>query len=151
MTVTGRATEVNGLMPAVAVFDRDQNPVPALVLAHGDGTYTIQVADARPGQDYFIRVSADPTSGKVVGNYDLDVEYGHEAATPTTFVASTLGGPTGQRSYDLVVNETQLFDFLLNAECRRRRPGRGRADDDHRRRGPRRRHAGCRSRGDRRG
>ncbi|MCA1685604.1 MAG: hypothetical protein LC745_06380, partial [Planctomycetia bacterium] len=84
-----------------------------LVLAHGEGSYTIQVADARPGEDYFIRASADPGSGKVVGNYDLDVEYGHQAATPATFVASALGGPVARKDDSLVVSETQLFDFLL--------------------------------------
>jgi hypothetical protein len=115
MTVTVRATEVNGIMPRASVFDQDRDPVPALVLAHGDGTFTIQVADARPDADYFIRVGSDPSSGKVVGNYDLDVEFGHEAAAPTEFVSSTLDGPNRQAAYDLVVNQTQLFDFLLTA------------------------------------
>ena len=125
MTVTGRATEVNGLMPTVAVFDQYQDPVPALVLSHGDGTYTIQVADAWPGEDYFVRVSADSGSGKVVGNYDLDVEYGHQAATPTTFVASTLGGTVTREDDNLVVNQTQLFDFLLAVGASVSTPGPG--------------------------
>jgi hypothetical protein len=115
MTVTVRATQVNGIMPTALVFDEDQNPVPALVLAHGDETYTIQVADARPDTDYFVRVSSDPTSGKLMGNYELDVEFGHVAAQPTTFLDSSLDGPSQQSSYDLVVNQTQLFDFLLSA------------------------------------
>lgn len=114
MTVTVRATEVNGLMPHATVFDEDQRPVPALVLAHGDGTYTIQVPDARPGSDYFVEVSADATSGKVVGNYDLDALFGHVVATPSTFVGSTLEGRNPGSSYELVVTQTQLFDFLLS-------------------------------------
>ena len=115
MTVTVRATEVNGIMPAVSVFDESRNLIPALVLAHGDGTDTIQITDSQPDSDYFIRVSADPTSGKVVGNYDLDVEYGHVPAAPTTFVSASLVGASQPLSYDLVVNEPQLFDFLLAA------------------------------------
>jgi len=122
MTVTGRATEVNGLMPRVAVFDADRNPVPSLVLAHGDGTYTIQVAGVRPDSEYFVEVRHDPTSGKLVGNYELDVEYGHTAAAPTGFVESATGGRAGPQSYALVVNEAQLFDFLLAAG-----PGSGRS------------------------
>lgn len=113
MTVTVRATEVNGIMPGVSVFDAQGNPVPALVLAHGDGTYTIQVAKAQPDTLYFARVTADPTSGKTVGNYDLDVEFGRVAADPTTFVTSTLSPAPGPLAEDLVVNEPQLFDFLL--------------------------------------
>jgi hypothetical protein len=114
MTVTVRATEVNGIMPSASVLDEQGNPVPALVLAHGDGTFTIQVAGARPDAAYFVRVAADPSSGKVVGNYDLDVEFGHEAAEPTTFLSSSPGSPSSPRSYDLVVTQTQLFDFLLS-------------------------------------
>lgn len=115
MTVTVRATQVNGIMPTVSVFDENRELIPAVVLAHGDGTDTIQIADAQPDSDYFIRVSADPTSGKVVGNYDLDVEYGHVVAAPVTFLDGSLGGPVRTLSYDLVVNEPQFFDFLLAA------------------------------------
>ena len=115
MTVTVRATEVNGIMPTVSVFDESRKLIPALVLAHGDGTETIQITDGQPDSDYFIRVSADPTSGKLVGNYDLDVEYGHVPAAPTTFVDASPGGSSQPLSYDLVVNEPQLFDFLLAA------------------------------------
>jgi hypothetical protein len=115
MTVTVRATEVNGIMPTVAVFDANREVIPAVVLAHGDGTFTIQITDDQPDSDYFIRVSADPTSGKVVGNYDLDVEYGHMPAAPTTFLSTSVAGPGQTLSYDLVVNEPQFFDFLLAA------------------------------------
>ncbi|HMB03260.1 MAG TPA: hypothetical protein VKP69_05900, partial [Isosphaeraceae bacterium] len=117
MTVTVRATEVNGIMPAASVFDAQGHLLPALVLAHGDGTETIQVTDDQPDSDYYIRVGADPTSGQVVGNYDLDVEYGHVAADPTTFLAGAMDGPAVQDSFTLVVNQAQLFDFLLAAEA----------------------------------
>jgi hypothetical protein len=115
MTVTVRATQVNGIMPRAAVFDKDGNPVPALILAQGDGTATIQVAAVPPGTDYFVRVSADPTAGKAVGNYDLDVEFGHVAASPTTFVASSMDAAQSPESYVLVVTQTQLFELLLAA------------------------------------
>jgi hypothetical protein len=115
MTVTVRATQVNGIMPRAVVFDEDGNPVPALVLAHGDGTATIQVAAVPPGTNYFVMVSADPTAGKAVGNYDLDVEFGDVAASPTTFVASSMDAALSQESYGLVVTQTQLFDWLLAA------------------------------------
>jgi|GEM_PF-5662439 len=115
MTVTVRATEVNGIMPTVSVFDQNPHPEPAVVLAHGDGTYTIQVADARPETSYFVRVSSDPTSGKLVGNYELEVGFGEKVAQPTSFVSASLQGPTWQQSYVLDVNQTQLFDFLLAA------------------------------------
>ena len=116
MTVTGRATEVNGLTPTLDVYDdNDQELVPATVLAHGDGTYTVQVSGVQPGEDYDIRVSADPSSGKIVGNYELDVEYGHEVAAPTTFVESTVSRPRTEESFALTVNQAQLFDFLLSA------------------------------------
>ena len=97
MIVTVRATEVNGIMPTVSVFDANRNPIPALVLAHGDGTDTIQISDDTPDSNYFIRVSADPTSGKVVGNYDLDVEYGHVLAAPATFVEASVVGSSQSR------------------------------------------------------
>jgi hypothetical protein len=115
MTVTVRATEVNGIMPRAMVFDDNENPVPALVLAHGGGTETIQVAAAPPGTDYFVMVREDATSGKVAGNYNLNVDFGRVAANPVTFVESSLDGARSQRSYDLFVTQTQLFDWLLAA------------------------------------
>lgn len=115
MTVTVRATQVNGIMPTAAVFDANENPVPALVLAHGDGTFTIQVTDVQADSDYFVRVGADPTSGKVVGNYDLDVEYGHTDAAPASFLDASLNGAGQPQVYSLVVDQTQLFDLLLAA------------------------------------
>ncbi|QEH32715.1 Matrixin [Aquisphaera giovannonii] len=115
MTVTVRATEINGIMPAVSVYDADRNLIPALVLAHGDGTDTIQILDGQPDSDYFIRVSSDPTSGKAVGNYDVDVEYGHVPAAPTTFVDASLTRGSSPLSYRVVVVQPQLFDFLLSA------------------------------------
>jgi hypothetical protein len=123
MTVTVRATEVNGIMPTVSVFDENGELIPAVVLAHGDGTDTIQITDDQPASDYYIRVNADPTSGKVVGNYDLDVEYGHVAAAPTTFLGSSPSGLGQTLSYDLVVNEPQFFDFLLAATAGAAAPG----------------------------
>jgi hypothetical protein len=123
MTVTVRATEVNGLQPRATVFDANRNPLPALVLAHGDGTYTIQITGARPDTEYVVRVGSDPTSGKVVGNYDLDVVFGQERAEPVTFVSSSLEGPIRRTSYDLVVNQAQLFDFLLAASAAEPAPG----------------------------
>lgn len=115
MTVTGRATEVNGVMPRVEVFDASRSPVPAVVLARGGGTYAIQVEDARPGTAYFFRVAPDPSSGKVVGNYELDAEYGHVPARPADFAASTIDGTGAPVTYGLRVDEPQLFDFLLAA------------------------------------
>jgi hypothetical protein len=123
MTVTVRATQVNGIMPSVAVFDEDHDPLPALVLAHGDGTFTIQVTDVQPNSDYFVRVVADPTSGKVVGNYDLDVEYGHTIAAPATFLVGSVDGYGTPQSYSLVVKQAQLFDLLLTATAPSAPPG----------------------------
>ena len=138
-------------MPRVAVFDADRNPSPPWCWPTATAPTRSRSPTPGPGADYFVRVSADPTSGKVVGNYDLDVEYGHEAAAPATFVASTLGGSDPPRSYDLVVNQPQLFDFLLAAGADVAPPGSGVRMTIIDGAGPRRRRADRGRRGDRGG
>ena len=117
LTVTVRAAIANGVTPRVAVLTADGLPVPAQVLANGNDTFTIQVAQTQPGASYELRVTADPSAPKPSGNYELDAQFGSVVARPDTFVVTTLGGAVDRETTDLVVNQSQLFAFLLSAEA----------------------------------
>jgi hypothetical protein len=115
MTVTVRASEVNGVTPSVMVFDSNLRLVPSQVLANGDGSYVVQVANAQPNSSYFLRIAANPDSPRAVGNYSLGVTFGHTAAPTTTFASGTLAGTSAPKTYKLFVAESQLFHMLLSA------------------------------------
>jgi hypothetical protein len=59
----------------VRVVDGDGAAVGALGRMRADGTWTLEVAQPQSGQDYFVRVSVDPSSTVSVGNYVATVEY----------------------------------------------------------------------------
>src|SRR5262249_3613406 len=59
MTVTTRALLVNGVTPKVEVYENNQTPVTsAQILVNGNGTYIVQVPNARSGANYFVRALA---------------------------------------------------------------------------------------------
>jgi hypothetical protein len=117
LTATVRAVDPNGAAPRIRLFDRDMHPVAARVLANGDGTYTVEAGGMKSGARYFVEVRAGST-GQGVGNYALDVGFGHVANTLETFAQDTLDATSPTSEYDLYVAESQLFQFLLSASTR---------------------------------
>ena len=71
LTATVRGTGPNPAAPRVEVIDAFLNPVPAEVLANGNGTFTVQAVGLRPDGDYYLRVF-----GAGTGNYELDAGFG---------------------------------------------------------------------------
>jgi hypothetical protein len=117
MTVTLRAVGADGVVPRVTVLDRDFLPVPAQVLADGNGTYTVQAVGLKPGANYYLEVQSGGASSGATGNYGLDVNFGQAAANLTTFARDTLTPASGVKSYRFYVAQSQLFQFLLSADA----------------------------------
>ncbi len=103
-------------MPArrldVTIFDGNLNPVPATILANGNGTFRVQAANLKPGGNYFLEVAA-PGS---VGNYTLVVDGMQPAANLTTFMAGTLDAAQPNAVFQLYVAQSQLFSWLLTTQ-----------------------------------
>jgi hypothetical protein len=104
-----------GDAPQIDVFDRNQVPVAAQVLANGNGTYTVQATGVGSGWQYYLSVHARG-GGRGVGNYALAADFGTQAAAPTTFATGSLTPDHPEQQYNLYVAQTQLFQLLLSAQ-----------------------------------
>src|SRR5207237_10129330 len=74
MTINVRALKSPALNPTLQVYDKDGELVDANVLVSAGGSYTVQVADAKPNADYFIKEVGDCKGAPAVGDYQLDVD-----------------------------------------------------------------------------
>lgn len=80
-----------------------------------DGTFSVEVAQPDPGQDYFIRISVDPSSTVGVGNYVAVAEF----QTPSSQMNHMATGQVAQEADDFIrwtSSEARLFQFNLLAE-----------------------------------
>jgi Matrixin len=113
-TATVRSLAPNGTLPRVTILDDSQTPLPAQILANGDGTFTIQATGLKNG-NYFLKVVADPTSSDDTGNYALDANFGAAAANFSTLSSGSLTPDTSQVTHNLYGGESQLMQFTLSA------------------------------------
>tara|TARA_R110002049_G_scaffold285698_1_gene466763 strand:- start:179018 stop:181009 length:1992 start_codon:yes stop_codon:yes gene_type:complete len=82
---------------------------------HADGTFTLEVAQPTAGQEYFIRVSVDPSSTVGVGNYVAVAEFQASSAQMNHLISDTVS----ESADDFIrwtASETKLFRFDLNAD-----------------------------------
>jgi hypothetical protein len=118
MTVNVRAADPDsGLAPVVSLYDKDKhliNNVPVLV--NGDGTFTLQLANAADDQDYFIGVSAATVNGTTgTGLYYLDVDFHSDFVTLDQLASGTLTNLLRTDYETLEVKRDQALYFLLTA------------------------------------
>jgi hypothetical protein len=115
LTVTMTSLASNGALAQVALYDNNGNVVSSQILANGDGTYTIQAENLKSGGDYFLRASADTSSGQQIGNYSLVASFGGTAEQVAPFLADSITTPSSVNTSILYVAQEQLFQFLLSA------------------------------------
>jgi Matrixin len=107
---------VNGVLPNVAVYDANANPVDAQVLLNGNDTYLVQAISLVPGATYYLQVSAAPAPAPATGNYSLVADFGGTPADLQTFVSGALSQAGSQDQYTLYIAQTQLFQFVLSTD-----------------------------------
>jgi hypothetical protein len=100
------------LNPVVTVTDQRGRAVAARMLSDTNGTYTLQVEDARPNSTYQVTVgSADPAAR---GNYFLGVDFRDQPVEFQSFAAATLTAAQPDVSSTLALGESQLIHFALS-------------------------------------
>jgi hypothetical protein len=114
LTVTVTGVTNNPVVPQLSLTDQLGNPVAADVLANGNGTYTIQVANAPENQTYFIKVQAAPGATAQTGNYALTVLTANQAVPLQTFAQGSVTASAPTQTYNLYIAQSQLFQFLLS-------------------------------------
>ncbi|MBX7103801.1 MAG: matrixin family metalloprotease [Gemmataceae bacterium] len=109
LTITTRATSVNGIVPKAELVNGAGQVIAAMVLANGDGRFTIQATNLSPTGAYYVRVTG-MTAGQI-GNYTVTAYTSAPAVTPTEFETVSVSTQTVDT---LVVLQSQVFHFLLS-------------------------------------
>jgi hypothetical protein len=115
MTVSIRALDGDAPAPTASILDSGLRPVPARVLANGDGVFTIEAPGIAANSSYYIQVPGGDPSSRPVGNYGLVVDFPRKAADLATFAQGTAGPASSPETFDLFVARSQLFHLLLSA------------------------------------
>lgn len=90
LQVTLAGVDADGTELSVSVVNADGEKVGTSGYLRSDGTFVVEVAEPTPLEDYFIRVSVDPTSAVGVGNYVATAEYEAPAEQMHDLVSNTV-------------------------------------------------------------
>jgi hypothetical protein len=112
LTITARAANPSALSPFIQVYNQNQQLVAAQVLANGQGTYIVQVANANPGQAYYVMVNGQNGG---TGTYDLTAAFQSPAIVLQQLAAGTLTSTSAVNFSTLTVNRSQVMYFNLSA------------------------------------
>jgi hypothetical protein len=117
LTATVWTTGPGGTDPVLVVSDSAGTIVPATVLVHDGGTYTIQIADTDANADYFVRVAhAWPGAGAVPGNYTLGVDFGRSAVPLVRLGSGTLTASANSATHGFAVSPDQVLHLVLTVD-----------------------------------
>jgi len=111
LTINVRAIDPTALSPVVQVFDKDGLAVAAKVLNNGNGTYTVQIADASRNGRYYVQVAAADGTG----DYQLDADVRTQAINLQMFSEGTLTATSAVNYQTLTTNRSQVMEFDLSA------------------------------------
>ena len=98
----------------VKVVDASGNSVGTAGKLHSDGTFALEVAQPNAGQEYFVRVSVDPSSTVGVGNYVAVAEFQASSEQMNHLVSGDVSA-TVDDFVRWTAYETKLFRFDLGA------------------------------------
>jgi hypothetical protein len=114
MTISLWSSAYSSLSPSLTLFDANQKPITAQVLANEGGSVTLQLASVTPGAWYYIKTGSTVSSGAgSTGMYTVSVDFGTAATAMQTYASGQLTAATPQQSGTLAVQETNLFHFVL--------------------------------------
>lgn len=103
----------------VQVFDTQHNLLPAQIIVNDGYTYAVQIADATPGANYYVKV-VHSTNGHAAGNYFLGVNFSPNPLVMETRVSGSLSNarPTVLKTFDTsAADHGNLFHFILSAQA----------------------------------
>jgi hypothetical protein len=112
LTVTVRALDASALAPAVQLYDKNKQLIAAQVLANGGGAYTVQVANADAGQEYYVSV-AGQNGG--TGTYQFTADFRSQAVVLNQLAGNTLTATAAVDFSTLTINRSQVMYFALSA------------------------------------
>lgn len=102
----------------VSVFDADGNEVKANVYRNSNGEMSVELLNAKPDADYYLKVTKAP--GSVAGgNYFVVIDFGSGTAQLQDVANGTLQRNETIDATGLTVTKSQLFRFTLTIQNER--------------------------------
>ncbi|MFO0939063.1 MAG: matrixin family metalloprotease [Gemmataceae bacterium] len=116
MTVVVWTTVPTMVDPVVSVMDTNGNVLPATILSHESGAFTIQFPSSASDQRFLLSVQgANHSSATGVGNYFLAVKFGDAVAPLKEIASGFLSAQSPVTSRVLDVDTTQIFHAVFSA------------------------------------
>lgn len=120
LTVMVWALDKVPLDPIVTVYDANQRPMQASVLAHGAGadlgTMVVQLTGQPGGTFYYLKVAAANSSGSNnIGNYFLGADFGQAASSIQTLSQGTAPTAAPGATFTLGLTHDALTHFVVTA------------------------------------
>jgi hypothetical protein len=112
LLITVSSLSPGNLAPAVQVYSKDKQLVPATILANGDGTYSVQIPNAASNQVYYVQVLGQNGS---VGTYQLTADFHSQLINQQQLAAGTLSDASNTAFTTLSINRSQMMYFTLTA------------------------------------
>ena len=114
LSVHVRPNNGSNLVPRVQLYDRDQRPVAATILANGGGDLIVQATNVEPNKNYFIEVTSDASSEPfLTGNYELTAVVGSDITPLESVLSGQLQADAHRLQSNLFVGQDQFVHFLL--------------------------------------
>ncbi len=115
LTIVVNPLESSGLIPRVALFTGDGEPLAAQIVANGNGQLVVQLPDAPSDDEFLLRISAASNlGGYSVGNYRMSIIFGAPVAELTEFASGILTDSAPESQHALYVGQSQLMHLLLD-------------------------------------
>ena len=114
LNVVVNASQQDGLIADLAVYDHSGDPLPFRVLSNSNGTKAIQVRDVEPNQSYYIAVT--PVAGPAryqVGSFEIFAAYAQKALLPTPIATVALDALTPIAEQSFSVSTSRLVHLLV--------------------------------------
>jgi len=117
LTATVRALDVNGLLPALALVDKQGNESPVTVLANGLGQYTIQTEGLQTNKSYYLRVDGLTDSGPyATGRYKVTMRLGSESVNHNDYASGTLTSSASSQFFKFEIASAQMFQWAVQVD-----------------------------------
>jgi hypothetical protein len=116
MTVMAWGLGSQGLLPAVTVYDANQQAVAAQVLVNDSGMVDVQIINPVAGAAYYVKVAAaQPQGNRSTGGFFLGINFSAQPVVLNNWVQGTLSQVTPQLFESLTAPQTALYHFVLSA------------------------------------
>ena len=117
LTATVRALDANGLLPALALVDKQGNESPVTVLANGLGQYTIQTEGLQSIKSYYLRVDGLTDSGPyATGRYKVTMRLGTEVVNHKDYASGTLTSSASSQFFKFEIASAQMFQWAVQVD-----------------------------------